>query len=89
MKPIRITSSFLQAHILAAIGVVVAHAESRSVRGPLEHEYAIRADPAMAIAEVSDLLFLEMQITQAVIEHHEVVARTVHLGETQLRHPRF
>ena len=55
----------------------------------LEHKDAIRTDSAMAIAEPCNLFSLEMQIPEAVIDHHEVVARTIHLGETQPRHSRF
>ena len=43
----------------------------------------------MPVAEPCDLLAREAKITGAVVEHDEVIARAVHLDETQLRHERF
>ncbi|HEY6071231.1 MAG TPA: hypothetical protein VIU85_07660 [Chthoniobacterales bacterium] len=37
----------------------------------------------MAIADPNDLLWLEAHFTRTVVDHHEIVARAIHLGETQ------
>ena len=68
---------------LAAIGVVVAHFEVTTLGGRLHAEKAIRADAAMAVTQLLDLLFGEGQLKVAIVQHDEVIASAVHFGELE------
>ena len=37
----------------------------------------------MAIADVRDLVAAKLQFSSAIVEHDEIVARAVHLGEVK------
>jgi hypothetical protein len=70
------------AHLgLATVGIVVAHAEVGSVPGGLDSKQAVGADAAVAVAKAGDLVARDVEGAVAVIDHHEVVAGSVHLGE--------
>jgi hypothetical protein len=52
-----------------------------------EQHQAIRANPAMPVADSNDLLLREADFLHPVVHEHEIVARAVHLGEFQIHEP--
>ncbi len=87
LREARKTARAIPAHLrFATIGVVITHPEIGAVRSRLEQEHTVRSDPAMPIAELRDLLALQLKLALAIIEHDEVIARAVHLREMQGRH---
>src|SRR5207244_6849044 len=82
----RETARAVAAHFrFAAVAIVITHPEICAVRAFLEQKDPVRANPAMAIADPDDLLEIELNITDPIIDHHEIVSGAVHLGETQHR----
>jgi hypothetical protein len=74
----------IAAHLrFAAVGIVVTHAKVCAVRRALEHQHSIGPDAAMPVANPRDLRSRQLQIARAIIDHDEIVARAVHLRETQ------
>ena len=77
------------AHLrFTAVGVVIAHPEISAVRRRLNDQDTIRTDAAVTIAKPRDLRAIELKIARAIVEHDEIIARAIHLGELQLRHGR-
>ena len=58
---------------------------SRALRR-FDHEDAVRADATMPVAQAGDRRAVELDVSGPVVEHHEVVARAVHLGEGKFVH---
>ena len=69
---------------LAAVGVEdpVAKIHVRLARR-LYQQQLIEADPEMAVGQLADLLVPQVGALGDQIDHHEVVAQAVHLGEVQ------
>ena len=56
LREAREAARAVAAHLgLAAVGVVIAHPKIRAVLRGLDHEHAVGADAAMAVAEAGDL----------------------------------
>ena len=70
----------------AAVGIVVAHAEVGFGFGALDEKDSIGADAAVAVAQEGDLGVGERERAVAVVQHDEVIAGAVHLGEMQNWH---
>ncbi len=66
---------------LPAVGIVVAKLEVGPVLGGFGSQQSIRPHPAMTVADPGDLLAGELDREVAVVDHHEVVSGSVHLGE--------
>ena len=49
----------------------------------LHHQDLVGADPEAAIGQAADLLGSQAQLLREAVQHHEVVARSLHLGEAQ------
>src|SRR5690606_35159726 len=74
----------ISAHFsLAAISIVVAEPEVGAVLGGLDGEQAIRANAAVAVAKMGDLIAVELEGEIAVVDDDEVVAGTVHFVEVK------
>jgi hypothetical protein len=48
-----------------------------------QQDETVRADAAVAITDPNDLLGADVQLLCSIINEHEVIAGTVHLGEIQ------
>ena len=72
---------------LAAIGVEdpVAEVDAGTLR-PLDDEDLIAADPEPPVGKPPVLRRGEVHLLPDAVEHDEVVAEAVHLGEAELRH---
>ena len=74
---------------LAAIGVenAVAKVRVRALRA-LEHQHLVAADAEMPVREAPQLLTLQAERLARGVEHDEIVARALHLGEGDQRQAR-
>src|SRR5256885_2054300 len=70
---------------LAAVGVEDAVAEVRAIGlRPLDDQDLVAADAEMAIGDLAQLFAREREGPSSAIQHDEVVAGTLHLGEGKL-----
>src|SRR5262249_25445082 len=76
----------VRAHLhLGSVGVPDLHAEVRARARP-HHEQLVRADSEVAIAQTGRERLDRRQRVAHAVEHDEVVAGAVHLGEAKLGH---
>ena len=73
----------IAAHLgFAAVGVVITHLGKLGCA--LDGDQAVSADPAMTVTQGGYLVTVQAAGTVAVINHDEVISRTIHLGELQI-----
>ena len=75
----------IAAHLsIAAVGIVKFPRPIRAVLGIAQINQSVRADPTLAMAQLSDLFATEGNLIFAIIHQHEVISRAVHLGKGYL-----
>ena len=75
----------ISAHLsIAAVGIVKFPRPIRAAHGIAQINQSVRADPALAMAQLSDLFATEGNLIFAIIHQHEVIPRAVHLGKGYL-----
>ena len=69
IRETRETARAVAAHLrFAAVGVVIAHAEIRTVRRFFQNQNAVRPDASMPIADARDLVAGECQVSGTIVE---------------------
>ena len=53
------------------------------IGGRLDHQHLVTADPETTIGQAADQLGIDAQRLRDQVEHDEIVAQPVHLGEAQ------
>ncbi len=83
-EPRKATSSIPAHFRLAAIGVVIAHPKVGPLRSGLNSENPVSTHTTMAVAKPCNAGSIQGKLAVPIVEHDEVVARAVHLGEGKL-----
>ncbi len=69
---------------LAAVGVEDPVAEiDVGARWPLDQQHLVAADAEMTIGKARDLGGVEVDALADAVEHHKIVAQSLHLGELE------
>jgi hypothetical protein len=86
-NPVRVareTTRPIPAHFrFATVAIIIAHSEIGAVRAFLKQQNSVRPYTAVSIANSDDLIRPKTHLAGAIVDHYEIVARSVHLGEAQ------